>query len=217
MLLNVYPPFSRGFIKNIYTICSIFFWSSKHSPVAWKLVCRPIECGGLGLRSLKHWNKALLCKTLWHIQNKKDSLLIKWVSHYYTKDFWNYTPKSDCSTLLKSVFKLRNELTANGDSKEVIIARLKEWFDGSQPATAAAYCWFFNNHPNWPWKPIVHKPGIVPKHRISLWMFAHKKFLNKDRQGYIEDKKCVLFQTHDESFDHLFFSVCHHEGNLDSN
>lgn len=96
----------------------------------------------MGLRNLKIWNKALLSKLLWNIQAKKDSLWIKWVSHYYTTDFWNSAPKTDDSLLFKSLVKLRNELQANGDSNTIIVDRLKEWFEGPQASTTAAYQWF---------------------------------------------------------------------------
>lgn len=72
-------PFPLAVIKKIYQTCRNFFWSSKHCPVAWNLICTPKECGGLGLRNLHNWNKALLSKLIWNIQNKKDSLWIKWM------------------------------------------------------------------------------------------------------------------------------------------
>lgn len=91
-------------------------------------MCRPIECGGLGLRDLHYWNKALLCKILWNIQTKKDTLWIKWVNHYYTTDIWNYTPKTDDSTLLKALVKLRNELSLGSYSSDMLTDQLGKWF-----------------------------------------------------------------------------------------
>lgn len=139
-------PFPKAVIKKIYSTCRNFLWSSKHHPVAWKLVCSPNECGGLGLRNLKIWNKALLSRILWNIQAKKDSLWIKWVGHYYTDDIWTYAPKTDDSPLLKSLINLRDELNINGDSRDTITARLKEWFEGPKPSTAAAYRWFYQGN-----------------------------------------------------------------------
>lgn len=54
--------------------------------------------------------------------------------------------------------------------------------------------------------PIVYKKGMLPKHRIHLWLFAHKKLLTRDRQPYIMDKMCALCGMQEETFDHLFFS-----------
>lgn len=83
--------------------------------------------------------------------------------------------------------------------------RLRKWFEGQDSSINNAYQWFLNTSMQWPWKPIVSKAGIVPKHRFAFWMFAHKKFLTRDRQVYIEDKSCALCGLHDETFAHLFF------------
>lgn len=104
-------PFPAGVISRIYALCRNFFWSSKHAAISWKLICLPRESGGLGLRNLKLWNKALLCKLLWKIQSKKDSLWIKWIHHFYFNDIWSYTPRRDDSTLIKALIQLRNELS----------------------------------------------------------------------------------------------------------
>lgn len=108
----------------------------------WKSVCKPSECGGLGLRNLHYWNRALLCKLLWNIHIKKNTLWIKWVNHYYSTDFWNYTGRTEDSTLLKSLIKLRNELSLNDASSETLIQRLQHWFEGSNASVDHAYRWF---------------------------------------------------------------------------
>lgn len=54
-------PFPEGVICRIYATCRNFFWSSKQTPISWSKVCMPMESGGLGLRNLHMWNKALLC------------------------------------------------------------------------------------------------------------------------------------------------------------
>ncbi|XP_073049432.1 uncharacterized protein [Primulina eburnea] len=64
-------------IDSIQSIFRKFVWPTKHLPIAWTSVCKPLGDGGLGLKDLKAWNKALLAKTLWKIHLKKDSLWIK--------------------------------------------------------------------------------------------------------------------------------------------
>ncbi|GFY90655.1 hypothetical protein Acr_07g0008520 [Actinidia rufa] len=76
--------------------------------VAWKEVTFPKIEGGLGIRNTKAWNKALLCKTLWDIQAKKDSLWIQWVHQIYMKHsaFWEYRSKHEDSPLINQVMAL---------------------------------------------------------------------------------------------------------------
>lgn len=56
------PP---GFIKSIDKICCDFLWRGMkearggHCKVAWDMVCRPIELGGLGIHNLRLLNAAL--------------------------------------------------------------------------------------------------------------------------------------------------------------
>ncbi|GJV47236.1 RNA-directed DNA polymerase, eukaryota, reverse transcriptase zinc-binding domain protein, partial [Tanacetum coccineum] len=68
-----------------------FVWSKNDAAkgiasLAWKEVCRPKDEGGLGLKSLKVMNHALMVKHLWNIVSKKDSLWVKWLNVYRIKD-----------------------------------------------------------------------------------------------------------------------------------
>lgn len=61
---------------------------------------------------------------------------------------------------------------------------------------------------------LIWKPAILPKHRLAFCLFAHGKFLTKDRQPYVIDKLCALCKCDNESFfQHLFFS-CHKTNEL---
>ncbi|GAV87496.1 hypothetical protein CFOL_v3_30922, partial [Cephalotus follicularis] len=51
-----------------------FLWggsgnSHKHSLVKWSKVCLPRQEGGLGIKSLKSWNQAMLLKQIWNLLN----------------------------------------------------------------------------------------------------------------------------------------------------
>lgn len=144
MLLDVYHPFPGRSYQKIYTVCRNFFWNSKHPVISWKTVCMPKECGGLGPRNLHAWNKALLCKILWNIHGKKDSLWIKWVHHYYFTDFLSYSTKREDSSLIKSLIQIQNELQLNGEPNDIIIGRLQSWFTGHNASLEITYQWFFN-------------------------------------------------------------------------
>ncbi|GAV79285.1 hypothetical protein CFOL_v3_22750, partial [Cephalotus follicularis] len=57
-------------IKECERIVKRFLWtgsnnSVKQSLVKWAKVCTPYQEGGLGIKSMKIWNKALLLKKVW--------------------------------------------------------------------------------------------------------------------------------------------------------
>lgn len=88
----------------------------------------------------------------------------------------------------------------------MVLTRLQSWFECPKASLDRAYRWFIPRRTQWPWKPLVCKPGILPKHRFYLWIFAHKKLLTRDRQPYIQDKMRMLCGGKEETFDHLFFA-----------
>ncbi|KAJ9538795.1 hypothetical protein OSB04_031528 [Centaurea solstitialis] len=59
--------FPSGVVHEIEGLFRSFLWAQGESVqgkcrLAWEMVCRPIECGGLGIRRLNEWNRALLAK-----------------------------------------------------------------------------------------------------------------------------------------------------------
>lgn len=64
-----------------------FLWSGveekKRIPlVAWDKVCRPKNKGGLGIKALKTFNKALLAKQLWRAYDTKKDWNQIWFDKY---------------------------------------------------------------------------------------------------------------------------------------
>nr|KAJ0225294.1 hypothetical protein LSAT_V11C100000100 [Lactuca sativa] len=86
-------------IKEIEKLMKNFLWDCDESKkgrakVAWSSICKPVEHGGLGLRNLRAWNKAILSKRIWMIISNYDSLWVKWINSYVLKgrcfwDVWN--------------------------------------------------------------------------------------------------------------------------------
>ncbi|GJY59697.1 hypothetical protein Tco_0459589 [Tanacetum coccineum] len=50
--------------------------------VSWEVVCLPKNEGGLGLRRLKLFNKALMVTHIWNLLFKKELLWVKWIHEY---------------------------------------------------------------------------------------------------------------------------------------
>lgn len=146
-----------------------------------------------------------MTKTLWKIQIKKDSLWIKWINHIYgSRDIWDWPGNKDNSPLIKQLLQIRDTLASRFGSITAAMIGLNSWFQGGLGLNGA-YKFFMQSTGKWPWKPIIWKNCLVPKHRFTTWLLAHGKLLTKDRQPYIQDKSCGLCYVHMESTAHLFF------------
>ncbi|GJV62086.1 hypothetical protein Tco_1468186 [Tanacetum coccineum] len=84
-----------GVIKDINKQINNFLWNQNdctkgRDKVAWKNVCKFKQKGGLGLKDLGVWNKAMIVKHLWHIVIDKESLWVKWINTEKLKgrNFW---------------------------------------------------------------------------------------------------------------------------------
>ncbi|KAK6139395.1 hypothetical protein DH2020_026865 [Rehmannia glutinosa] len=71
-----------------------------------------LRWGGLGIRNVHSWNKALLAKILWNIHSKADSLWVRWVHSFYLKNqsIWDWDPKN--LTLVLSKEFVRSEMNS---------------------------------------------------------------------------------------------------------
>ncbi|GKD41501.1 RNA-directed DNA polymerase, eukaryota, reverse transcriptase zinc-binding domain protein, partial [Tanacetum coccineum] len=77
-------------VKEIKKVMKNFLWgssgnSSGKAKTAWKVVCRPKDQGGLGIKPLGEWNEVLLMKNLWKIVVQKQTLWVKWVNRVKLK------------------------------------------------------------------------------------------------------------------------------------
>ncbi|GKB97479.1 hypothetical protein Tco_0983616 [Tanacetum coccineum] len=75
---------AKEFIEDINKLLKNFLWQQFESfkgraKVVWKNICKYKQKGGLGLKDLRVWNKAIIVKHLWHIVNDTESLWVKWI------------------------------------------------------------------------------------------------------------------------------------------
>ncbi|GJZ50731.1 RNA-directed DNA polymerase, eukaryota, reverse transcriptase zinc-binding domain protein [Tanacetum coccineum] len=123
-------------IKEINGILKRYLWSNSESArgkakVAWKQVCKPKDCGGLGVKDLEKWNEALLAKHLWNIASKKDSLWVKWIHAVRLKDasIWNVQWNEKDGWNWKCLLEIRDKIAHNfqfkiGDGSNILM-----WYD----------------------------------------------------------------------------------------
>ncbi|GJW51394.1 hypothetical protein Tco_0092745, partial [Tanacetum coccineum] len=77
--------------------------------VAWDVVCLPKEEGGLGIRRLDHFNKALMVSQIWKLLQKKESLWVTWLYMYKIKDrnFWEIPFRGNMTWGWRKILQLR--------------------------------------------------------------------------------------------------------------
>ncbi|XP_074556543.1 uncharacterized protein LOC141812447 [Curcuma longa] len=132
-------PIPSGVVDRIYGICRSFMWTMSRPPIAWMELCRPRREGGLGLRDLSAWNHALLAKVLWRLQDKQDTLWIRWVHHTYLQqtDVWGWTARHGDSPLLKQILHIRDSILETAGSPVAAEQLLSGWFQ--QPRGVARH------------------------------------------------------------------------------
>ncbi|XP_074271554.1 uncharacterized protein LOC141595486 [Silene latifolia] len=196
-------------INRITAICRNFLWSGsseyqKAPSINWDTCCLPKEEGGLGIKDVKCWNKALLGKYAWWLASKKDHLLVKWVNHVYLKgaEWSNYTPPPDCSWSWRKIIHIMQVFhQAYTDSK---------WLNADVPYTVqSGYHWLRLKAPKVEWRHICWNQLNVPKYSFIFWSFMHSRLLTKDRlvrMGITVDPMCDICRLHPEDHHHLFYA-----------
>ncbi|GJY34673.1 putative ribonuclease H-like domain-containing protein [Tanacetum coccineum] len=101
-------------LLDIEQIIRHFLWShgsSKRcqSKVAWEVVCLPKDEGGLGVRRLDTFNKALMVSHMWKLLSLKESLWVRWVHIYKlnNRNFWDVLIRGNISWGWRKVLQLR--------------------------------------------------------------------------------------------------------------
>lgn len=132
-------------IDKLYAICRSFVWMSKHSPISWTTICLAKEEDGYGVRDLRAWNSALLCRALWNIQCKKNSLWVKWIDHQYLRlvDLWEWQAKPSDSALIKRLLQIRDLVWDQTQSAQKGVVILSNWYDDKQQQGVAKAYQFF--------------------------------------------------------------------------
>nr|GEV86782.1 hypothetical protein [Tanacetum cinerariifolium] len=82
-------------LLNIEQLMRSFLWCQGpmvkgKAKVAWEVVCLPKNKGGLALRRLDCFNKAIMISHIWNLLSLKESLWVKWIHVYKLKgrSFW---------------------------------------------------------------------------------------------------------------------------------
>ncbi|KAJ9555234.1 hypothetical protein OSB04_009848 [Centaurea solstitialis] len=103
-----------GIVHELESLFRKFLWAQGDSvqgrcKLSWDVVCKPLEEGGLGIRRLGIWNRAIITKHLWDILNSRPTIWVQWVYLHYLqgKSIWSITAKSSWSWVFRKLLDLR--------------------------------------------------------------------------------------------------------------
>ncbi|KAL2929363.1 LINE-1 retrotransposable element ORF2 protein [Bienertia sinuspersici] len=204
-------------LQSIEQICRSYLWSghwcsNRPGYIAWENVCRPKKEGGLGFKSMQQWNLANMGRYVWAVEQKQDSLWLKWVNSVYIKgqEWWNYRPPTDASWYWKKVCETKEKMKGAWNQRELkemrkykvskIYYRLK---DHSSPKPWAENIWSRHN---------------IPKYSFCTWLAIQKRLPTADRlkkMGNPIDNNCPLCTDGEETSEHLFFECSYSKGILE--
>ena len=123
-------------IKELEKIFKRFMWNAGKSAkgkarVAWNVVCKPKDQGGLGIKPLRQWNEVLLISQVWKIIANKESLWVKWVNTVKLKgnSIWEIEYNNSDSWGWKQLLLIRDKIRpyvkySIGNGKNVFM-----WYD----------------------------------------------------------------------------------------
>lgn len=139
-VLTAIPTFSMtcfllpvSLCKRIQSVLTRFWWDDSDSTrkiswVSWETLTKPKSMGGLGLRDIQHFNKALLGKLAWKILTKPNCLLSRMLIGKYCQSdsFLRVTCSSSASHGWRGIIEGRNviiqllgKIIGNGNSTKL--------------------------------------------------------------------------------------------------
>nr|GEV24118.1 reverse transcriptase domain, reverse transcriptase zinc-binding domain protein [Tanacetum cinerariifolium] len=181
-------------LLDIEQIMRGFLWCqgkmrSGKAKVAWEVVCLPKDEGGLGIRRLESFNKALMTTHIWKLLSRKINMAECFVKYptLCSIPTPNLTPDS-CDRI-----KWRNV-----DGLIKVFSAHEVWSSIRSRGVKVDWC------------DVVWFSSSIPRHAFHLWLVIHRHLKTQDNlrpwdAAGLNTMVCTLCETQPDSHAHLFF------------
>lgn len=199
-------------LDGVTAICRNYLWDgravyARAPPIAWEIVCRRKDQGGMGIHDCHRQNLAALGKYIWNIASKTESLWLKWVNHNNLKgrNWKRYKCPSNVGWYWRSIWRVR-DIMKDGYQRDI-------WKLNPRGYTVAnGYKWPSPDYPKVNWSNWIWNRLNIPKHRYICWLAIWKRlnFRQKLKNiGVIDDSSCPLCGDQEETPEHVFFKCAY--------
>ena len=166
-----------GVIKKIEGSCRSYLWSgqesSKKARIAWQNVCQEYSRGGLQIKEVLGWNKAVLGAAVvaFSRMQERDTIWRMWVQQYKLNQssIWEVVPRVTDSPWWKMLLQIRDEIKTK-------IGRYETHFDGKTSSEVLQELYKVNvpDRPLVAWRALIWNKLVPPRVSFICWMLIQK-------------------------------------------
>ncbi|XP_074283905.1 uncharacterized protein LOC141608449 [Silene latifolia] len=206
----------KGVIKMITKFCRNFLWNTdegtkKMVMKIWVTCCKPVHEGGFNIKEVLAWNKCLICKWIWDIDQNSDSSWAAWNYLYNIKtdSFWTMIPKNYHAESWKSILKVRDDLLQKHGTVAAVQAVLQSCVKKGKLCLSLVYDQIRDKEEKVRWGRMVWIRTVLPKHSVIMTLALQRKLATVDqlnKKGMVLVNRCVLCKAALETHKHLFFN-----------
>ncbi|XP_074319512.1 uncharacterized protein LOC141656500 [Silene latifolia] len=166
--------------------------------------------GGFNIKEVLAWNKCILGKWIWELDNDLSSIWSEWNLKYNIKSrsIWTATSKATHSESWRSILKVRDELLIHTRDIQTAKQFMSSCVHQGKIQLHLLYDKFRHHGHPISWARTVWQRAVQPKHSVFLILAMQKKLATIDQlnyRGIHVVNRCVLCKNDNEDHKHLFF------------